>query len=196
MAGISPAPHGSKIRPQERGHLSLLRKDGGWGTSMEPRRFPVPKLDMYGSSSFWQKPCPVQASTSRTRVCRSLLPSAGPSLRAGHTLSAAPFFFFSIKSQLKFGYFSPIASPAKTFSGLRPLHVDLPSPSQQPLREPPPPPRDQLLCFLPGAPFSLAPMTEQKCPLQGECGAATWGEREKLIEGCSARGECGCIYLK
>lgn len=57
-----------------------------------------------------------------------LLPSAGASPQdTPSTLSAAFFFFFQIKSQLKFGNISPFASPAKTFSESRPLHVDLPS---------------------------------------------------------------------
>lgn len=127
----------SEMRPWGRGHLSLFREDGGWETSMEPRRFPAPKPDM-AQSSFWQKLYPAfQASASRTRVCRPPSPLCR-ALSEGRTHPlCCLFFFFLVKSQLKFGYFSPIASPAKTFSRLRPLHVDLPSLSQQPLREPP-----------------------------------------------------------
>lgn len=151
-------------------------------------RSPIGLRDVSGRNRTALRPWPPRAGGS---CAAPLFPFAAAPPRARHTLSAAFFFFF--KSQLKFGYFSPTTSPAKTFSGLRPLHVYLPSRSQQPLREPPPQTRDQLLCFLPGAPLSLAPTTEQKCPLQGECGAAAWEERK--VEVCSAIWERGCVYL-
>ncbi|EAW60637.1 hCG2007570, partial [Homo sapiens] len=67
----------------------------------------------------------------------------------------------------------PLRGPAKTFSAFRPLHVDLPSLSQQPLREPSPQHVTNCYVSFLELAFSWHQLTtEQKCPLQGECGAA------------------------
>ena len=102
---------------------------GGWGTSMEPQKFPALKLGT-GPELFLAKTLPCVPGFREQDACVPLpfSPPRGPLRRTHPPPSLLPFFFFSqIKSQLKFGHISPFASPAKTFSESRPLHVDLPS---------------------------------------------------------------------
>lgn len=136
------------------GEGTFLQEKGGWETSMEPHRFPAPKLA--SAQNFLADTLPrvpgIYKQDARVWLPVSLLLG----LSEGRTHPPRCFFFINKITTPTFSHF---ASPAKTFSGLRPLHVDLPSLSQQPLRETHPPQHvtDQtLFCFLPKTPFSLA----------------------------------------
>lgn len=151
----------------------------------------------YGSELFLAEtlPCVPGLREQEVRVRLLFSPLQGP-LRKQDTPALLPFFFFFlIKSQLKFGYFSPTASPAKTFSGLRPLHVDLPSLSQQPLREPPPQHVTNCYVSFLGLPFLWHQRLNKSAPFRVNVGQQP-GRRGKLIEVCSAMWERGCVYLK
>lgn len=163
-----------------RGYLSLLREVGGWETSTEPQRFPAlkpgPSSVLFLAQTLLCIPRPPRA---RCSCAAPLLPSAGTPPRARHTLSAAFFFLLFNKITAQIGFFSLFANPAKTFSEFRPLHVDLPSPSQQPLRGPHLQHVTNCYVSFLGLLFRWHQLTtEQKCPLQDKCGAAAWGGEE------------------
>ena len=154
---------------------------GGWGMGNQRGATKVsgsealPRL-----RAFWQKPCSAfQASASRMLVCRSPSPLRG-GLSAGHTLPAAfLFFFFLNKITTQIRLFFSFCQPRQNFQRVPPTPRGPPFPGPATSARTPPPTRDQLLYFLLGVLFRWHQLTtEQKCPLQGECGAAAWGGEE------------------
>lgn len=160
MAGISPAPHGAEMRP--RMERPPFPSSGGWGMGNQHGATEVSGSEARPRLRALSGRNPALHSRSPRLGCSCavpLLPSAGASPRAGHTLPSA-FFFFLNKIITQFWVFLSLGQPRQNFQRAPPTPRGPPFPVPATPARTPPPTRDQLLCFLPGAPFSLAPTND------------------------------------
>lgn len=171
MAGISPVLWHRKHTTVRETTSAFSGRTGDGKQAWSHRGFPL--CSPARLSSFWQKPCPaLQASSSRMLVCCSPAPLCG-GLSEGRTHPPSRPHPRIKNHNSNLGIFLPLLAPPKLSAcSAHSTWTSLPCPSSPCENSHPQHVTNCYVSFLELS-FSWHQLTtEQKCPLQGECGAA------------------------